>query len=98
MDRGLKEAIVLATLANPRVERPLPLEGLIDELRWWHTQIRNSELPPDQVAKFMKDALRSARDAAAHLPPGELKDRMLSGELIPEEDWERMVGPPDGGT
>ena len=90
MDEGLREAIALA---SPDAKRPLMIEVLIGMARKWQGLARNT---PDPAAakRCMKMALKAGRDAATYLRPGgELRERLLSGEPISEEDWERLCGP-----
>jgi hypothetical protein len=48
----------------------------------------------EQFKQWSKRARDAGRAAAEYLPPGgELRERLLSGELISEEDWERLCGP-----
>jgi hypothetical protein len=43
--------------------------------------------------KWMKIARKSGRRAASFLPLGELRQRLESGELMSEVEWERFCGP-----
>ena len=93
MDEGLREAIALATQANHDVKRPLAIEVLIDTSRRCQGIARRAQ--GFTVAKrCMKLAVKAGRDAAPYLRPGgELRERLLSGELMSEEEWERLCGP-----
>ena len=94
MDAGLKEAIAIA-IAAPNAKRPLAFERLIDEARRCQNLARHSQANPSLAGKMMKYAQKVGRRAADFLPPGgELRERLLSNELISEEEWHRMVGPP----
>jgi len=89
MDAGLKEAIALA---DRGAKRPLALEHLIDAVREYH---RLAQADPAVASSFMNIARKTARGAASFLRPGgELRERLLAGEVISEEDWQRLVGPP----
>ena len=92
MDAGLKEAIALA---NRGAKRPLALEHLIDIVRECQSAARLAQADPAVASSAMKHARKAARAAASFLRPGgELRERLLAGEMISEEDWERLVGPP----
>jgi hypothetical protein len=91
MDDGLRTAIALA---SPDATRPLAIEVLIDIARRCQGLARQFEADPAAAKRFTKQAHKSGRAAAPYLPPGgELQRRLMSGELMSEEEWERLCGP-----
>jgi hypothetical protein len=90
MDEGLREAIARSI---PGAKRPLAIEGMIAAARKCQGFARHS--PDAATAKrYMKLALKAGRGAVPYLRPGgEPRERLVSGELISEEDWERLCGP-----
>jgi hypothetical protein len=94
MDEGLKEAIAATALANPTTERPFALEELVDIARQCQSMARKVQADPARAEQFLKLAHKSGRSAARFLRPGgELRERLLSGELMSVEEWERLCGP-----
>lgn len=90
MDEGLREAI---SRADPDASRPLAIERLVDLVRQMHAIARKGD--PDTAGESMTLARDAAWKAVQHLPlGGELRRRLESGELISEEDWERLAGTP----
>lgn len=95
MDEGHREAI---TLAASDAARPFAIEmmiGMARQCQGFARQARAQPTPDPAAAKrYMKLALIAGRGAAPYLRPGgELRERLLSGEPISEEDWERLCGP-----
>jgi hypothetical protein len=91
MDDGLREAIARA---SGNAKRPLAIEQMIDMARRYQGLARQAQADPAAAKRLMKDALNFGRDAARLLPPGgELRRHLESGELMSEEEWERLCGP-----
>jgi hypothetical protein len=96
VDEGLKQAIAMA---GGDAKRPLAIEVLIDLCRRNQSVARQklAQPKPDRPAaqRYLMLAHASGREAAAYLPPGgELRRRLEIGELMSEQDWERLCGPP----
>lgn len=100
MDEGLREAIALADMvAGGNAKRSLAIEVLIGMARQCQglaRQVLAEPKPNKALAKRLMNAARKAgRDAVPYLRPGgELRQRLESGELMSEEEWERLCGPP----
>jgi hypothetical protein len=100
MDDGLREAIALAdTVAGGEAKRPLVIELMIDQARQLQGLVRQMRAQPQPDERMVRDWLKLAnkfgRSAVRFLRPGgELRRRLESGELMSEEEWERLCGPP----
>jgi hypothetical protein len=94
MDEGLREAIALAdAVAGGNAKRPLPIETLINSAR--QAQGLAQALPTAAAKRILNSGRKAGRTAALYLRPGgELRRRLESGELMSEEEWERLCGPP----
>ena len=95
MDEGLREAIARS---SGYAKRPA-IEWLINAVRLAQAHARQLDGAADPATRkhfkqWSKRARDAGRDAAKYLRPGgELRERLLSGEPISEEDWERLCGP-----
>jgi hypothetical protein len=100
MDDGLREAIAIADrIADGAARRPLALELMIDQARQLQGLVRQMRAQPQpderMVREWSKLANKFGRSAVPFLRPGgELRQRLESGELMSEEEWERLCGPP----
>lgn len=100
MDDGLREAIALAdAAAGGKAKRPLSIELMIDRARQQQGLVRQMLAQPKPDERRAREALKLAnkfgRSAVRFLRAGgELRQRLESGDLMSEEEWQRLCGPP----
>ncbi len=90
MFEGLREAIARTVRKD---DDHSAIKTMIDSVRQMH-RLAQHHPDPDTARQLLNDAHKIARAVVRPLPLGELRNRLRTGELIPEQDWDRLVGSP----